>query len=183
MTCGLCPGLNDAVRSIVLSLYHHYGVTKVYGFRFGYEGLVRRIGHPPLRLTPDSGSRIHETGGSVLGSSRGPQEMAATLQDLKVGILFTIGRDGTLRGAQKIAEAVWITRGCAASILPKPSWDTALQPTDFSGTLSSALNFPESLDFVNRTMAMMAPALTVHVLHDSPVDHQCAICRVCVANL
>ena len=43
VTCGgLCPGLNDVIRSIVLSLHHHYGVQKVYGFRFGYEGLVRR---------------------------------------------------------------------------------------------------------------------------------------------
>ncbi len=45
VTCGgLCPGVNDVIRSIVLSLYHHYGVHKVYGFRFGYEGLVRRKG-------------------------------------------------------------------------------------------------------------------------------------------
>ena len=54
VTCGgLCPGLNDVIRSIVLSLYHHYGVNKVYGFRFGYEGLVRRYGHKPL------GSLLH----------------------------------------------------------------------------------------------------------------------------
>ena len=108
VTCGgLCPGLNDVVRAIVLSLYHHYGVNTVYGFRFGYEGLVRRIGHTPLRLTPDVVNRIHEMGGSVLGSSRGPQdpaEMVATLRDLNVGILFAIGGDGTVRGAQKIAE-------------------------------------------------------------------------------
>ena len=40
VTCGgLCPGINDVIRSIVLSLYHHYGVNKVFGFRFGYEGL------------------------------------------------------------------------------------------------------------------------------------------------
>jgi 6-phosphofructokinase 1 len=108
VTCGgLCPGLNDVIRSIVLSLFHHYGVNKIYGFRFGYEGLVRRLGHTPLQLTPEAVSRIHEVGGSVLGSSRGPQdpaEMVATLWDLKIGILFAIGGDGTLRGAQKIAE-------------------------------------------------------------------------------
>ncbi len=108
VTCGgLCPGLNDVIRSIVLSLYHHYGVKKVYGFRYGYEGLVQRIGHKPLELTPEAVNRIHEIGGTVLGSSRGPQdpaEMVKTLADLKVGILFAIGGDGTLRGAQKIAE-------------------------------------------------------------------------------
>jgi 6-phosphofructokinase 1 len=108
VTCGgLCPGLNDVIRAIVLSLYHHYGVKQVYGFRFGYEGLVQRYGHEPLRLTPDVVNRLHEVGGTVLGSSRGPQdpaEMVKTLGDLKINILFAIGGDGTLRGAQKIAE-------------------------------------------------------------------------------
>ena len=123
VTCGgLCPGLNNVIRSIVLSLYHHYGVNKVYGFRFGYEGLVRRYGHKPLELTPDAVNRIHEIGGSVLGSSRGPQdpvEMVKTLADLNIGILFVIGGDGTLRGAQKIAgEAV--RQGLALSVIGIP---------------------------------------------------------------
>jgi 6-phosphofructokinase 1 len=108
VTCGgLCPGLNDVIRSIVISLYHHYGVNKVYGFRFGYEGLVRRHGHAPLELTPASVNRIHALGGSMLGSSRGPQdagEMVATLKDLGIGILFAIGGDGTLRGARSIGD-------------------------------------------------------------------------------
>jgi 6-phosphofructokinase 1 len=108
VTCGgLCPGLNDVIRAIVMSLHHDYGVHRVYGFRFGYEGLVRRIGHEPLMLTPDSVHRIHESGGSVLGSSRGPQdagEMVDYLHELGVGVLFAIGGDGTLRGAQKIGE-------------------------------------------------------------------------------
>jgi 6-phosphofructokinase 1 len=108
VTCGgLCPGLNDVIRAVVLSLRRHYGVNKVYGFRFGYEGLVRRIGHEPLVLTPESVHRIHESGGSILGSSRGPQdaaEMVDYLNHLGVGILFAIGGDGTLRGAQKIGE-------------------------------------------------------------------------------
>ncbi len=108
VTCGgLCPGVNDVIRAIVLSLRHHYGVRKVYGFRFGYAGLVQRHGHKPVELTPDAVNRIHEMGGTVLGSSRGPQdpgEMVKTLEDLKIGILFTIGGDGTLRGARKIVE-------------------------------------------------------------------------------
>src|SRR5581483_7544648 len=45
VTCGgLCPGLNDVIRAIVLSLHHHYGVRRIYGFRYGYEGLVARHG-------------------------------------------------------------------------------------------------------------------------------------------
>jgi len=123
VTCGgICPGLNDVIRSIVLSLYHHYGVQKVYGFRFGYEGLVQRHGHKPLELTPDSVARIHEIGGTILGSSRGPQEpseMVTTLEDLKVSILFAIVCDGTQRGAQKIAEEA-TRRGLSLSVIGIP---------------------------------------------------------------
>jgi 6-phosphofructokinase 1 len=123
VTCGgICPGLNDVIRAIVLSLHHHYGVHKIYGFRFGYEGLVSRYGHKPLELTPDSVKRIHEIGGSVLGSSRGPQdpaEMVQTLEDLKIGILFAIGGDGTLRGAQAISDEAR-RRGLAISVIGIP---------------------------------------------------------------
>jgi 6-phosphofructokinase 1 len=123
VTCGgLCPGLNDVIRSIVMSLYHLYGVKKVYGFRFGYEGLVPAYGHKPLELTPDAVNRINEIGGTVLGSSRGPQdpaEMVKTLQDLKIGILFAIGGDGTLRGAQKIGDEA-ARRGLTISVIGIP---------------------------------------------------------------
>src|SRR3954467_13682846 len=108
VTCGgLCPGLNDVIRAIVLSPHYPHRVPRVYGLRFGYEGLVRRYGHEPLTLTPENVNHIHEIGGSVLGSSRGhqePAEMLKTLRELDVGILFAIGGDGTLRGAQQIGE-------------------------------------------------------------------------------
>jgi 6-phosphofructokinase 1 len=123
VTCGgLCPGLNDVIRAVVRSLRLLYGVNKVYGFRFGYEGLVRRIGHEPLELTPESVHRIHESGGSVLGSSRGPQdpaEMVEYLNELGVGILFAIGGDGTLRGAQKIGEEA-TRRGLQIGVIGVP---------------------------------------------------------------
>jgi 6-phosphofructokinase 1 len=108
VTCGgLCPGLNDVIRAIVLSLHHHYGVQTIHGFRFGFEGLVEACGHEPLPLTPDAVSRIHNTGGSILASSRGPQKPAAMvdrLRTLGVRLLFAIGGDGTLRGAHAISE-------------------------------------------------------------------------------
>ncbi len=41
VTCGgLCPGLNDIIRGVVLELDHHYGVDTVVGFRHGFAGLV-----------------------------------------------------------------------------------------------------------------------------------------------
>jgi 6-phosphofructokinase 1 len=52
---------------------------------------------------------IHKEGGTLLGSGRGnpPTEvMVERLKELKVNILFTIGGDGTLTGAQAIHEAI-----------------------------------------------------------------------------
>lgn len=110
VTCGgLCPGLNDVIRAIVLSLFHHYGVRNVFGFPYGFEGLSHRHGHVPIELNPNVVRNIHQQGGTILGSSRGPQEvpeMVDTLEQMNVGMLFTIGGDGTLRGAQEIAEEI-----------------------------------------------------------------------------
>jgi 6-phosphofructokinase 1 len=106
---GLCPGLNDVIRSIVFCLQEKYGVAKVYGFRFGYEGLVERSALTPIELTIRRVSQIHEVGGTVLGSSRGPQpvdEMVDTLERLGIQLLFTIGGDGTLRGAHSVVEEI-----------------------------------------------------------------------------
>jgi len=123
VTCGgLCPGLNDVIRAIVMSLFHHYGVTRIYGFRFGYEGLVPRYGHKPLDLTCDAVSDINKIGGTILGSSRGPQdigEMVDNLERMKIGILFAIGGDGTLRGASAISEEVR-KRGLKISVIGIP---------------------------------------------------------------
>ncbi len=110
VTCGgLCPGLNDVIRAITLSLCHHYRVFTVFGFRYGYEGLSSKHGHAPLELTPALVRDIHRDGGTILGSSRGPQDvmdMVDNLERMNIGVLFTLGGDGTLRGALAIAEEI-----------------------------------------------------------------------------
>ncbi len=110
VTCGgLCPGINDVIRAIVMSLYYHYGVKNILGFQFGFEGLVPRYKHEPIDLTPEKVTNIQETGGTFLGSSRGNQdvsEIVDALERMDIRILFTIGGDGTLRGAHAIASEV-----------------------------------------------------------------------------
>ena len=110
VTCGgLCPGLNDVIRAIVMGLFYHYGVKTVFGFRYGYEGLSFRHGHAPMELNPEVVEAIHKKGGTILGSSRGPQdvsEMVDTLERMNLGLLFAIGGDGTLRGARAISEEI-----------------------------------------------------------------------------
>ena len=110
VTCGgLCPGINDVIRSVVMTLTYGYGVGRIYGFRYGYAGLAASQGIEPVILTPEYVESIHDEGGTVLGSSRGPQEMQdmiQTLQKLGVQVLFTVGGDGTLRGATHLAQEI-----------------------------------------------------------------------------
>ena len=123
VTCGgLCPGLNDVIRAVVLSLYHNYKVRTVFGFPYGYEGLTYRFGHTPVELDPAAVSRIHEYGGTILGSSRGNQdisEMVDTMDRMNLGMLFAVGGDGTLRAAQAIAEEIQ-RRGLKISVIGIP---------------------------------------------------------------
>ncbi len=123
VTCGgLCPGLNDIIRGIVNQCHYQYGITRVMGFRYGYEGLVQHYGHTPIILKPESVAQAHTFGGTLLGSSRGQQDIGAmvdTLEDMKVDILFVIGGDGSLRGAAEIAKEVE-RRGLKKSIVGIP---------------------------------------------------------------
>jgi 6-phosphofructokinase 1 len=110
VTCGgLCPGVNNVIRGLVLELIKGYGVTDILGFRYGYEGLVPGIGKEPFHLTPEFVSAIHHDGGTALGTSRGskdPVEMVNRLEDLGVGVLFVIGGDGTVRGAMTLVAEI-----------------------------------------------------------------------------
>jgi 6-phosphofructokinase 1 len=110
VTCGgLCPGINNVIRGLVLELTHAYGVREILGFRYGFEGLVARHGHAPVQLAPEHVADIHQQGGTVLGTSRGgqdPGEMVDTLVRLGIRALFVIGGDGTLRGAMKIVAEI-----------------------------------------------------------------------------
>ncbi len=106
VTCGgLCPGLNNVIRGLVLELTEHYGVTDIIGFRNGYRGIVGP--EEPMVLNPQAVERIHTLGGTILGTSRGGQDPAAmvdALQERGISVLFVIGGDGSLRGAQTIAD-------------------------------------------------------------------------------
>jgi len=110
VTCGgLCPGLNDVIRALVLELTSHYGVRQVVGFRNGYQGLIARYRHPTVELTPELVSGINEYGGTVLGTSRGnqdPEEIVDCLEQLGINVLMVIGGDGSMRGAQRVADVV-----------------------------------------------------------------------------
>jgi len=123
VTCGgLCPGVNDIIRSIVFELYYSYGVQNIYGIRYGLQGFIPKYGHDVMDLKPESVVNILEMGGSILGSSRGAQsieEIVNTLKKMNIGILFMIGGDGTLMAATKITDTIK-KRGLKISVIGIP---------------------------------------------------------------
>ncbi len=106
---GLCPGINNVIRALVMELWHRYGVRTIYGVPYGFQGFIPEYGLETRLLTPEFVTDIHEKGGTILGSSRGPQETGRIvdwLERMQVSLLFAIGGDGTLRAAQDIHEEI-----------------------------------------------------------------------------
>jgi len=110
VTCGgICPGLNNVIRSLVNQLHYRYGISRVLGFRYGYEGFISDYNHSVIELTAPMVSDIHIAGGTFLGTSRGNQDVGKivdTLEIMNINVLFCIGGDGTLRGAHAIHEEI-----------------------------------------------------------------------------
>jgi len=110
VTCGgLCPGINDVIRSLVMELYHRYGVKNILGIRYGFQGLIPKYGHAFMELTPEIVKDIHTLGGSIIGSSRGRQdigEIANAIKRMNIDLLFCIGGDGTMRATEYITEEI-----------------------------------------------------------------------------
>jgi 6-phosphofructokinase 1 len=123
VTCGgLCPGINDVIRTIVMELYHRYGVKNIVGIKYGFQGLIPKYGHPIIELTPDIVKDINTLGGSILSSSRGRQdvgEMVNALKRMNVDLLFCIGGDGTMRATEKITEEI-TRRGYSIGVIGIP---------------------------------------------------------------
>ncbi|KAI0495873.1 hypothetical protein KFK09_022180 [Dendrobium nobile] len=100
VTCGgLCPGLNDVIRQIVITL-EMYGVKKIVGIPHGYRGFSAE--EPEIPLSRKAVQTIHLSGGSILGVSRGGpdiEEIVNSIQARGINMLFVLGGDGTHAGA------------------------------------------------------------------------------------
>ena len=110
VTCGgLCPGLNDVIRSLVRNLWYGYGVRRITGIQYGFKGFMPDYNFPVIDLDPDIVDDIHKIGGTMLGSSRGgndPIAVVDAIERMNLNIVFTIGGDGTQRGALAVAEEI-----------------------------------------------------------------------------
>ncbi len=123
VTCGgLCPGLNNVVRNVFYQLHATYGVPTVLGIRYGYKGLNPEEGLPPSELTSDMVEHIHHQGGTILGTSRGPQDPTVTVDFLVtqgINMLFCVGGDGTQKGAHAMAQEIRL-RGLEIAVVGIP---------------------------------------------------------------
>lgn len=123
VTCGgLCPGINDVIRAIVMQASHTYGVGRILGLRYGFEGLDPAFGHTPVELNPEVVKDLPTFGGSFLGTSRGqhdPAVMVDHLLDLGVDMLFVIGGDGSQRGASALHREA-SSRGARLAVVGVP---------------------------------------------------------------
>ncbi|MFA4916473.1 MAG: ATP-dependent 6-phosphofructokinase [Syntrophales bacterium] len=110
VTCGgLCPGINDVIRAVVMELYHRYGVKNILGIRYGFQGLIPEYGHDICELIPETVKDILGAGGSILSSSRGRQDtgkMVDALRRMNICLFFCIGGDGTMRAAEYLTEEI-----------------------------------------------------------------------------
>jgi 6-phosphofructokinase 1 len=121
-TGGLCPGINNVVRSMVLELFHRYGVRDILGVRYGYEGLNPQVGLPMIPLGPREVRDIHRMGGSFLGVSRGQQDLGVMAEFLlreRIDILLLVGGDGTLKGGHALHEEL-ARRGARVAVVGVP---------------------------------------------------------------
>ncbi|MDR0932651.1 MAG: 6-phosphofructokinase, partial [Victivallales bacterium] len=119
---GLCPGLNDVIKFLTSTLRGQYGVPIVYGIRYGCRGLNPESKLAPIILTDENTDDIHEQGGTILGSSRGTEDvdvMVDTLMRMNINLLFCIGGDGTARCAHDIALETQ-KRGLSISVISVP---------------------------------------------------------------
>jgi 6-phosphofructokinase 1 len=111
---GPAPGINSVIGAATIRA--RLAGVEVLGIQDGFKWLAEGDTSHVLPLTIEDTSRIHFRGGSCIGISRAnptrsPEHLQRTLQGLEqlgVGMLITIGGDGTASLAQLLAEK---TRG------------------------------------------------------------------------
>jgi 6-phosphofructokinase 1 len=161
VTCGgLCPGLNDVIRAIVRALWYRYGVQRISGIRYGYRGFLPEYNMPIKELNPVVVDDIHNLGGTILGSSRGGcdvEKIVDAMERMNLNILFTIGGDGTQRGARDIAAEI-AKRGLKIAIVGIPK------------------TIDNDLSFIHKSFGFeTAVSKAVEAVHAAHTEAKCAV--------
>jgi 6-phosphofructokinase 1 len=147
---GDAPGMNAAIRSVVLAA-HHYKLETI-GFFSGYNGL---IDDNSTKLTAASVNGIIHRGGTILKSARCPamltenglKSAAETLTKENVDALIVIGGDGSFNGLLALKKH-W-----SGQLIGIPGTiDNDIDGTDFTIGFSTAVNTGiEAIDKIRDT--------------------------------
>jgi len=151
---GDAPGMNAAVRAVVLAS-HHYHID-VIGFYHGYNGLIctESIAQTKLIALSDVNGIIHR-GGTFLKSARceqmltetGLQRAAKTLTEQNIDALIVVGGDGSFNGLLALKD-YWQGQliGIPGTI------DNDLDSTDFTIGFATAVHTAiEAIDKIRDT--------------------------------
>ena len=106
----------------MLEAHHAYHVPSIVGIPYGLEGFMPKYRHKLIDLTPEKVADIHRFGGTMLGSSRGPQpaeDIVDALERSNINALFIIGGDGTMKAAQAIYQEIK-SRGLKIAVIGIP---------------------------------------------------------------
>jgi ATP-dependent phosphofructokinase / diphosphate-dependent phosphofructokinase len=103
---GDCPGLNAVIRAIVRKGELNYG-DELIGFLDAWDGVRERRTMPldvrSLRgMLPKGGTLLGTRRGSPYDDPNGPEQVAATFQDMGIDGLVVIGGNGSLTVACKL---------------------------------------------------------------------------------
>ncbi len=151
---GDAPGMNAAIRSVVLAAHHYH--IEVIGFFHGYNGLVCQEyieQAKPLTLL-DVNSIIH-FGGTILKSARcqlmheehGLKLAADTLNDYEIDALVVVGGDGSFNGLLAL-QPYW-----SGQVVGIPGTiDNDVDGTDYTIGFATAVNTGiEAIDKIRDT--------------------------------
>ncbi|MDY6050053.1 MAG: 6-phosphofructokinase [Corynebacterium sp.] len=161
---GDCPGLNAVIRAVVRTANSEFGSTVV-GYEDGWVGLIedRRVD-----LYDDEAiDRILLRGGTILGTGRlHPDQFMASidtikenLADAEIDALIPIGGEGTLKGAQFLAD-----NGIPVVGVPK-TIDNDVNGTDYTFGFDTAVSVAtEAIDRLHTTAESHNRVMIVEVM-------------------
>ncbi|HIU74255.1 MAG TPA: 6-phosphofructokinase [Candidatus Pelethocola excrementipullorum] len=168
---GDCQALNATMRGVVKSLFNNMENLEIYGFMYGYKGLI----YGDYRMLSDSDfSGILTRGGTILGTSRQafkqikePDEngvdkveaMIQTYQNLELDCLVILGGNGSQKTANLLRE-----EGLNILHLPK-TIDNDIWGTDLTFGFYSAVNIAtEAIDCIHTTASSHQRVFIVEIM-------------------
>jgi 6-phosphofructokinase 1 len=159
---GDAPGMNGAIRGVARTAFARG--WEVLGVRNGYQGLLENALVP---LEDRAVGGILHRGGTVLGTARSPEFMelegqrraVENLSAAGVEGLVVVGGEGSLAGAQRLAELGVMTAGIPGTI------DNDVPRTDMAVGVDTALNTAlEAIDRIKDTASSHQRAHVVEVM-------------------